>query len=157
MKENIEDIIKQLQTILKIRKEQEEIIECAGGFCVNCKPDIDALEHSIKILSDYKKVVEENKELRIVKNLIQTLELNQVPSDKYILITKQEFLYGNYKKLLDEYIPKQKIKDKIEEFKINLKEYKNYVLSKEETDVEYIDFVIGEQIIRVLQELLKEE
>lgn len=145
MKENIEDTIKQLEIILKIRKEQAEIV----GFCVNCKPDIDALEHSIKILSDYKKVVEENKELRIVKNLIQTLELNQVPSDKYILITKQEFLYGNYKKLLDEYIPKQKIKGKIDMLEKELKEYK-------EREFCLFEDYINEKI-KIYKELLEEE
>ena len=41
MKENsIEETIKQLELILKVRKEQKEIIECAGGSCINCDPDI---------------------------------------------------------------------------------------------------------------------
>lgn len=47
MKENsIEETIKQLKLILKIRKEQKEIIECAGGSCMNCDPDIKALSKS---------------------------------------------------------------------------------------------------------------
>ena len=59
MKENsIEEIIKQL----KVRKEQKEIIECAGGSCMNCNPDIKALSESIDILSDYKRVLKENEE-----------------------------------------------------------------------------------------------
>ena len=61
MKENsIEEIIKQLELILKVRKEQKEIIECAGGSCMNCDPDIKALTESIKIVSDYKRVLKEN-------------------------------------------------------------------------------------------------
>ena len=65
MKENsIEETIKQLELILKVRKEQKEIIECAGGSCINCDPDIRALTESIDILSDYKRVLKENELLR---------------------------------------------------------------------------------------------
>ena len=65
MKENsIEEIIKQLELILKVRKEQREIIECAGGSCMNCDPDIKALTESIKIVSDYKRVLKENEILK---------------------------------------------------------------------------------------------
>ena len=62
--ENIEEeTIKQLELILKARKEHKEIIECAGGWCVNCDPDIKALTESIDILKDYKKVLKEVKRL----------------------------------------------------------------------------------------------
>ena len=65
MKENsIEETIKQLKLMLKVRKEQKEIIECAGGSCINCDPDIRALIESIDILSDYKRVLKENGLLR---------------------------------------------------------------------------------------------
>lgn len=65
MKENsIEETIKQLKLMLKVRKEQKEIIECAGGSCMNCDPDIKALSESIDILSDYKRVLKENELLR---------------------------------------------------------------------------------------------
>ena len=72
MKENsIEEIIKQLELILKVRKEQKEIIECAGGSCMNCNPDIKALSESIDILSDYKRVLKENE---ILKKKIDLME-----------------------------------------------------------------------------------
>ena len=64
MKNSIEETIKQLELILKVRKEQKEIIECAGGSCINCDPDIRALTESIDILSDYKRVLKENELLR---------------------------------------------------------------------------------------------
>ena len=68
MKENsIEETIKHLKLILKIRKEQKEIIECAGGSCINCNPDIEALNNSIEILSDYKRTLKENEELKEYK------------------------------------------------------------------------------------------
>mgnify|MGYP004565187373 FL=1 len=64
---SIEETKKQLELILKVRKEQKEIIECAGGSCMNCDPDIKALSKSIEILSDYKRVLKENEELLEVK------------------------------------------------------------------------------------------
>ena len=57
------ETIKQLKLMLKVRKEQKEIIECAGGSCINCDPDIKALSESIDILSDYKRVLEKNEVL----------------------------------------------------------------------------------------------
>ena len=116
MKENsIEETIKQLRLILKVRKEQKEIIECAGGSCINCNPDIEALTNSINILSDYKRVLKENEELKVIKSAIQTLQTNSLEEEKYIVISKSSFLDGSYKHLLDDYIPIQKVKDKIED------------------------------------------
>lgn len=66
-KNSIEETKKQLELILKVRKEQKEIIECAGGSCMNCNPDIKALSKSIEILSDYKRALKENEELLEVK------------------------------------------------------------------------------------------
>ncbi len=64
MENSIEETIKQLELILKVRKEQKEIIECAGGSCINCDPDIKALSESIDILSDYKRILKINEELQ---------------------------------------------------------------------------------------------
>lgn len=88
MKENsIEEIIKQLELILKVRKEQKEIIECAGGSCMNCDPDIKALTESIKIVSDYKRALKENEDFRnflekIIREYIPDYELEQL-IDRY--------------------------------------------------------------------------
>lgn len=68
MENSIEETIKQLELILKVRKEQKEIIECAGGSCINCDPDIKALSESIDILSDYKRILKENEELKQDRN-----------------------------------------------------------------------------------------
>lgn len=86
MKENsIEETIKQLELILKARKEQKEIIECAGGWCINCDPDIKALTESIDILKDYKRVLKENEELKAdnyeLNNRINDL-LDSIPIQK---------------------------------------------------------------------------
>lgn len=63
MENSIEKTKKQLELILKVRKEQKEIIECTGGACINCDPDIKALSESIEILSDYERVLKKNEEL----------------------------------------------------------------------------------------------
>ena len=72
MKENsIEETKKQLELILKVRKEQKDIIECAGGSCMNCDPDIKALAESIEILSDYKRVLKENEKKNKIIDLME--------------------------------------------------------------------------------------
>lgn len=82
MKENsIEETIKQLKLMLKVRKEQKEIIECAGGSCINCNPDIKALSESIDILSDYKRVLKENEELN--KNYNSLIDKIILKIDEY--------------------------------------------------------------------------
>ena len=132
MKENsIEETIKQLKLMLKVRKEQKEIIECAGGSCMNCNPDIKALSESIDILSDYKRVLKENEELKKSK------------------ITYEKFrdIQEKNKNIVDNnYIPKQKIKDKIEEI--------NKMIAYEHNDAVIIQ--LGKQK-RVLQKLLESE
>lgn len=83
MKENsIEETIKQLELILKVRKEQKEIIECAGGSCINCDPDIRALTESIDILSDYKRALKENEH--------KTEKIENQKSELAILNNKQK-------------------------------------------------------------------
>nr|DAZ62867.1 MAG TPA: hypothetical protein [Caudoviricetes sp.] len=99
MKENsIEETIKQLKLMLKVRKEQKDIIECAGGSCINCDPDIKALTESIGILSDYKRVLEINevllKENEKINSLIKKLKEDskeqqwiQTADDEYLAST----------------------------------------------------------------------
>lgn len=44
--------IEQLELMLKVRRKQKEIIECAGGSCINCAPDIRALKHAVEVLKE---------------------------------------------------------------------------------------------------------
>ena len=130
MKENsIEETKKQLELILKVRKEQKEIIECSGGSCMNCDPDIKALAKSIDILSDYKRVLQENKymhneldkqqtkinkyakeneELKLYNNSI-TSQLEQMTTEKF----KEGWIHQSEFK---DFIPVQKVKDIEKEF-----------------------------------------
>ena len=63
----VEETIKQLELILKARKEHKILMENTGRTCENCDPDIKALTESIDILSDYKRVLKENEELKEYK------------------------------------------------------------------------------------------
>ncbi len=85
----------------------------------------------------------ENEELKIIKSAIQTLQINSMEDEKYIVISKSSFLDGSYKHLLDDYIPVQKIKDKIERI-----QEEGYWLFTTDRD--------SNKCIEVLQELLKE-
>nr|DAV97316.1 MAG TPA: hypothetical protein [Caudoviricetes sp.] len=146
MKENsIEETKKQLELILKVRKEQKEIIECAGGSCMNCDPDIKALSKSIEILLDYKRVLNDNEELR--------KKLNEENKRCMMLAVEKQDYFEKYKYHLQQnesltnefinYIPKQKVKNKIEE----VKEFSENAISS-----------VGLQLtIEVLQELLESE
>lgn len=102
----------------------------------------DFLNAVERIVADYKRVLKENEELKVVKSAIQTLQINSIEDEKYIVISKSSFLDGSYKHLLDDYIPIKKVKDKIEELKKNLHTVEHY-----ET--------VG--AIHVLQELLEKE
>lgn len=127
MKENsIEETIKQLKLMLKVRKEQKDIIECAGGSCINCDPDIKALTESIDILSDYKRVLKENEELNLKYYMLYTGKIENLKAQEV--------------KIKSQVIPVQKVKDKIEELEKNL-----YTVEHYET--------VG--AINVLQELLE--
>lgn len=114
MKENsIEETIKQLKLMLKVRKEQKEIIECAGGSCINCNPDIKALSESIDILSDYKRVLKENEELNknynsLIDKIILKIDEYDYKFEKAKRQNKNDIadyywdLIVNFKKLLGE-------------------------------------------------------
>ena len=138
MKENsIEETIKQLELILKVRKEQKEIIECAGGSCINCNPDIKALSESIDILSDYKRVLKKNKKIRNGRNRL------------FEYATAQQTTPEMLNKILrEDYISIQKVKDKQKEKEWALESY----------DCDEADYKQSQAIgaWQVLQELIEE-
>ena len=59
----MEQTIKQLEQMLKVRKEQKEIIECAGGTCINCNPDIQALQNAVNGLIKIEQMINTLKEV----------------------------------------------------------------------------------------------
>ena len=125
MKENsIEEALKKLSTGKKIkmyellRTFKKEGIE---NFVITRKKYVDV------ILSDYKRVLKENEELKIIKSAIQTLQINSLEEEKYIVISKGSFLDGSYKHLLDDYIPKQRVKDIIDRIDYDIKKTKEII------------------------------
>lgn len=153
MKENsIEETIKQLKLMLKVRKEQKEIIECAGGSCMNCNPDIKALTESIYILSDYKRVLKENEELKEYKKIAELTKISCCTAQNCEALNnaiKSELENQKLKEKLNDINQKwiQKVKDKIEEYKNMLK------TCNKAKDIDRIK-AINERILE-LQELLE--
>lgn len=166
MKENsIEETIKQLKLMLKVRKEQKEIIECAGGSCINCDPDIRALTESIDILSDYKRVLKENEEL---KEYIATApNLDEMTATKYRNIQQDAYIQGRAEEqqkaeqiIYENYILVQKVKDKIEkEIKYhekNILDIENITMLKGKTAKEEAKIEFNKYAIVVLKKMLQE-
>lgn len=97
--------------------------------------EIEALEH---ILSDYKKVVKENEELKILKSGIQTLQNLGIEDGKYIVMSKTDFLNGSCKHLLDDYISKQEIKDIINRIDYDIKKTKEIISNGRRNDYQTV-------------------
>ena len=137
MKENsIEETIKQLELILKARKIHKE---CVGESCINCNPDIEALTNSIEFLSDYKRVLKENEILKKEKvqaweewnnleqgsyeteqKLKQQIKESQRENEELKERIREHTLLISPYYIEKNFIPVQKVKDKIEEEKLPL-------------------------------------
>ena len=160
MKENgIETTIKQLELILKARREHKEIIECVGGSCMNCDPDIKALVKSIDILSDYKRVLRENEYMH------NELDKQQTKINKYAKENEElkKFHIQDNKHLdfiMENSITVQKVKDKIEkEIKYhekNILDIENITMLKGKTAKEEAEIEFNKYAIVVLKKMLQE-
>ena len=95
---------------------EEEIIELVKKEITNTYSEGKA--KALQGLLDlYNKEKEKNKELEIIACGIKALEANSASDEIYYLIGKTGFLKGEYKHLLDDYISKDKIKQKIEYYR----------------------------------------
>lgn len=160
MKENgIETTIKQLELILKARREHKEIIECVGGSCMNYDPDIKALVKSIDILSDYKRVLQENEYMH------NELDKQQTKINKYAKENEElkKFHIQDNKHLdfiMENSITVQKVKDKIEkEIKYhekNILDIENITMLKGKTAKEEAEIEFNKYAIVVLKKMLQE-
>lgn len=79
------------------------------------------------LLSDYKRILKENEELKILKSGIQTLQNLGIEDGKYIVMSKTDFLNGSCKHLLDDYISKQEIKNIIDRIDYDIKKTKEII------------------------------
>ena len=151
-KNSIEETKKQLELILKVRKEQKDIIECAGESCMNCDPDIKALAKSIDILSDYKRVLQENEYMH------NELDKQQTTINKYAKENEElkKFLRMG-SEVAENSILIPKIKCKIEELDIAISECEY----SDDDDKKYKKAVEKDKLCllnqkRALQELVEE-
>lgn len=74
-------------------------------------------EAIMKIVNERDELKAKNKELEVITNGIKVLETNSVNDDTFYVIAKTDFLKGSYKQLLDDYIPKSKVIEKVIEIK----------------------------------------
>jgi hypothetical protein len=106
------------------------------------------------LLVENQKLKQENEELKIVKSAIQTLQINSIEDEKYIVISKNSFLDGDYKHLLDDYISNEKIKEVIKELEENIYRIKKqYSNGGENCNTEYLENLAQ---VKILKQILKE-
>ena len=135
----------------KYSAEQEENIIEKNNIICNLEFQIEKLQkENEQLRTEVKSLKAENGELKILKSGIQTLQDLRIEDGKYIVMSKNDFLNGSCKHLLDDYISRQKIKDEIKELDKRIK-------NPEKTSY-WASYTISECIgIRsILQELLEE-
>lgn len=132
MQENIKEDIKNIEEIIELSKEEIDAKDENITAILDIE-DLISLEH---ILQDYKRVLKENEELEEINN--------ELEAEKNEAIRRYNF----------ETIPKQKVKDKIEE--LNREIGKSIDNSKGGLDEEFIEKA-RELLVqkRILQELLE--
>lgn len=160
MKENsIEEDIKNAEHFIKSIKTDKEYKEENGWHGYYNKEIVELARILEHILSDYKRVLKENEEIRIKNNAIKREseayaeyiirldnELNlEKEKSKYEWIRQNCLSQELVNKL---YIPVQEVKDKIEELKQEKKKYGNCLIEMYEDELVNRD-------IKILQELLE--
>lgn len=123
-------------------KNLEEIIELCEEELNNNDENVTAIL-DLTDLKELRNLIKTYKELEVITNGIKVLETNRVNDDTFYVIAKTDFLKGSYKHLLDDYIPKSKVKEKIEEIKMTSSQING-------------DYFMNNYKIEVLQELLEE-
>lgn len=134
MKENsIEEDIKNIEEIIELSKEEIDA-KAEDIIAILDIEDLISLEH---ILSNYKKILKENEELKSQEETAR--KVNELLVERYSTS-----------------IPVQIVKDKIEELNRRIEIYRKYVKQGVETDVEWVDNVADRETVKVLQELIEE-
>lgn len=121
---------------------------------LDCGDDIELKNAISNLISENKELKEENEELKIIKSGIQALETNFAADDTYYVIGKRGFFKGDYRKLLDNYILKSKVEEKINKYNDILEYAETEEGMAEIKDFEYNEAKYG---INVLQSLLGKE
>lgn len=175
MKENSRE-----EDILNIEKYVELVIDknycdcnelnviCSGRHCDGSKNVAYSMQH---ILSDYKRVLKENEELKIKNNAIkresEAYAENMIRLDNELNLEKEKSKYEWIRQnclpqeLVNKlYIPVQKVKDKIEkEIKYhekNILDIENITMLKGKTAKEEAEIEFNKYAIVVLKKMLQE-
>lgn len=101
-----------------------------------------ALIKNCNIADERNQLLEENEKLK--NKLLDTLEGQKVIEEE-----TPQYIKENY-------IPVEKVKDKIEELNSRIEKYREYVEQGIETNVDWVDNVADRETVKVLQELIKE-
>ena len=134
MKENSkEEDIKNAEHFIKSIKTDKEYKEENGWHGYYNKEIVELARMLEHILSDYKRVLKENEELKESNRKLYEIGQEMCKQDKYTS---------------ENYIPVQKVKDKIEELKQEKKKYGNCLIEMYEDELVNRD-------IKILQELLE--
>ena len=110
--------------------------------------DIKILEEFMEDSKDYAQYCVSVTEIKAIENLIKGYKLEKLKN----VLDEQSL-----KEALEDYIPKSKIKEKIEELEKKILEYETYRETGKETDVEYYDFIANSARKKVLQELMEDK
>lgn len=116
--------------------------------------DIDILEDFIEDEGLYELYRTSHIDLirKALKNLIKGYRELEEIEESFIWQSNFDMKYYE-----ENYIPKSKIKEKIEELEKKILEYEAYRERGKETDVEYYDFIANSARKKVLQELLEDK
>lgn len=104
---------------------QDRLTQCGKRLLVE---NIEKLQkENEQLRTEVNSLKAENEELKILKSGIQTLQDLRIEDGKYIVMSKNDFLNGSCKHLLDDYISKQEIKDIIDRIDYDIKKTKEII------------------------------
>lgn len=152
MKENsIKEDIKNAEHFIKSIKTDKEYKEENGWHGYYNKEIVELARILQHILSDYKRVLKENEELKV--ELERQKDINTIINQKGIDKNYEKALEKSMLKFLKtnmakDFVSVQKVKDKIEELKQKKKKYGNCLIKMYEDELVNRD-------IKILQELLE--
>lgn len=135
-----------------MNKEEKNAIEYYQNKEVSFSADFDT-EKLLKALGITEEDSFQNHQIRF-KTLLNLIEKLQKENEE---LKKYKEYYSSAKQLVDNnYIHKQKVKDKIEKLNSRIEIYRKYVEQGVETNVEWVDNVADRETVKVLQELIEE-
>ena len=151
MENSIEEDIKNAEHFIKSIKTDKEYKEENGWHGYYNKEIVELARILQHILSDYKRVLKENEELKV--ELERQKDINTIINQKGIDKNYEKALEKSMLKFLKtnmakDFVSVQKVKDKIEELKQKKKKYGNCLIKMYEDELVNRD-------IKILQELLE--